>query len=494
MTSSPSDPHRQKANELLARWHRYPALFFREALGVTPWSKQIEMAEAIRTHRRVAVKSGQKVGKSALVAWVAIWWLFTRANAKVVLTAPSEHQVKNIIWPEVRGALGMMRRRPPVRLIEPTWCALDPRTGLRLPDGRALFCVTTDSPERMQGLSGANLLFCVDEGSGYPPDLWAPILGNLAGGGRVLTTGNPTQTSGEFYDAFTSASAFWHGMTISSWETPNAVADREVIPGLALRSHCEEMRAKWGEESIDYQVRILGEFPMQSSSSVIALKYVDAAFARWEGAKKPYGRLDIGVDVARFGDDDSVIALRRDVTAWIEKRINGMDGSKLAGEIAAILKAHRAPGERVAIRIDEIGVGTSVLDALRLANERGDLGPAVLITGINVQAVADDEDEYHALRDQLWFGVALFLKEGGAVQPDAMLKADLLAPEYGFDERGRRRVEKKDVTKKRLRRSPDSADALCLAVYSGRSGRIEPVSTNELEAFSRWDGVEGRGF
>lgn len=452
---------------LVKRWEHAPELFFREALCVDPWQKQIEIAQSVDQHDRTAVRSSQKIGKSAIASWIAAWWAFTRKGGQVVLTAPAAHQVENILWPEFRRALLPDPANPlKPRLIEPDWLAIDPRTGLRLPGERRVFCVTTNEPEKLQGLSGKNLLIIVDEGSGYPQELWAPLIGNMAGGAHMLTTGNPTQTSGEFYDAFHEKSEFWNGFHVSAYDTPNVIAGYEVIPGLASREWCEARKKEWGEESAEYQVRVLGNFPSQGASSIVSLLSYELSVKQWAATMALEGPLELGVDVARYGDDESVIAARIRRRAWIDDRMNGFDGNEVARRVATSIKSNRCAGQPVRVKVDGIGYGAAVVDALNSMNARGALGDNVLVYDINVANVADDEEKYHALRDQFWFMTSEWLKEGGVFKHDPKTKSELLGARYAFDERGRRKVESKKEMKKRIGRSPDGADALSLAIYA----------------------------
>jgi phage terminase large subunit len=367
------------------------------------------------------------------------------------MTAPAYHQIRNILWPEVsrlfRGA------RFPIGGV----LHKDPASGLELPHDRGIICISTDKPERIAGLSGSNILFLVDEGSGFPDDLWEPIFGNMAGGGRLLTTGNPTRTSGPFYEAFSSPE-FWHLIRVSSENTPNVLEGRAVIPGLATREWVEERRREWGEESAAYQVRVLGNFPTQADNAVIPLALAQAAQEREAPEDGP---LVIGVDVARFGDDESVIQPRRGSKAWPAIVVHGMDTVQLAGKVRQTVDELTRPGERPKLNIDEIGVGGGLVDVLK------DRHPGWDVCGVNVAERATS-DGFSKLRDQLWFSCRDWLKEGGSIPDDPKLFSELVAPTYSFDTQGRQKVESKDDIKKRLKRSPDRADALCLAVYSGR--------------------------
>lgn len=446
---------RRAAKRLIDRWGADPVLFAKEALGVTVWDDgadyddQAAILRAIVEHKKVACRSGQKTGKSTGLVIAAIWWAMVKARGTVVITAPSFHQVKNIIWTE----FARLYREAPIPLGGKLF--KDPASGWELPGGRRVFCVTTDKPERLQGLSGENLLCVVDEGSGYPDELWAPIFGNMQSGGSLLTTGNPTKTSGPFFDAFAHPES-WKLLHIDSENTPNARTGKRVVPGLATREAIETNRREWGEESAAFQVRVKGNFPTQADNAVIALGLVLASEERWPSATDDR-TLTLGVDVARFGDDESVVQPRRGLKAFEARARQGMDIVQLAGLVRQVARELRDGHETVRVNIDEIGVGGGLVDILQ---QDGDLE----VHGINVAERATAEG-YHLLRDQLWFACADWLKEGGAIPEDPKLHSELVAPTYKFDVQGRQKVESKDEIKKRLGRSPDRADALCLSIY-----------------------------
>ena len=439
-------------------------------LDIDPWSRQAEFFAAVARHHRVAVRSGHKIGKSTGFACLALWWVATRPRARVILTSAGDNQIATILWPELR--------RLHARAAEALGgtVALDPRTGLRFDDGRVVIGFSTDRPETAAGQSGDELLYLVDEASGIDERIMEAIEGNLAGGGRVALCGNPTQTSGTFYDAFTTKREFWHPVHISSEETPNASGIGEPIPGLATREYVEEKRRQWGEDSPLYAVRVRGDFPTQASNSVVGLELIEAARKRYPDVPDT-GPLEIGVDVARFGDDDSVIQPRRGKRAPVPRVIHGQDTVQVAGAVVQVAQELRRPGERVRVKVDVIGVGAGVADTLRQHQWLD-------VVDVNVAESAtatDDGPGYALLRDQLWFAVRDWLRDGGAFAPDEQLEAELVAPVYSFDTRGRIKVESKDSMKKRLKRSPDRADALALAVHEP----IVEVSTAALWARSK---------
>jgi len=431
-----------------------PANFCADILGSSLWAKQAEIATAVRDHKSVAVRSGHKVGKTRCVASLGLWWCATRPRALVILTSSSYTQVEEQLWPEVRKLYVAAERNG---------CSLGGKLnqtaggGIHWRDGRRMFGMSTDKPERMGGYSGDEMLFIIDEASGIDENIFEAIEGNMAGGAHKVLVGNPTQSSGTFYDAFHEQLELWHTIHVSSESSPNVIEGRVVIPGLAGPEWVERCRKAWGEDDPRYQVRVRGNFPGQAANAVIGLTVVEQAIARWNNTKAE-GALEIGVDVARFGDDDSVIIARRGKLAFRPVVIHGQDTVQIAGQALKVARALSNGTERPKIKVDGIGVGAGVVDQLRQY-------PEIDVLDVNVAASATD-DEYANLRSQICFATDDWLKDGGAIPNDKGLKAELVAPTYKFDARGRQVVEPKDAMKQRLKRSPDKFDALALSIYS----------------------------
>lgn len=476
-----------------------PVGFSREVLGVAPWSRQAEVMQAVDVHRHVYVRSGQKTGKSTAAACVALWWVTTRPRGTVVMTSSNAQQVKAILWRELR------------RIYQDAGCSRtiggllhkDPATGFDMGDGRAIYGLTADDAERIAGYSGDELLFIIDESSGFDDDLHEAIEGNLGGGGHELAMGNPTRATGWFIKGF--KSAVNKRIHIDSRESPNVVEGRKVVPGLATKEFVEELIAKYGIDHPVVQVRICGDPPDQGERSVVPLSAWTAAKARWialVGAARddatiqarlrdaarsaeaemartktktatPWtSRLHIGVDVARFGDDDSAIAPRRGDFVYPLGVVHGFDTVAVAGLALQRARALRSEhNERPVINVDVDGLGAGVADQLRRHSD-------VEVQDVSSASSASQKDEYHARRDEGWWGLREWLQAGGMVPPDDELEEEALAPVYGFDAQNRIHVEKKDAIKKRLGRSPDRADALWLSIqkhHAMRSFRVKGI-------------------
>lgn len=441
-----------------------PIDFFRDLLGFSPWEShvpgtpgQIDVLRALMAgHKSIAVRSGHKVGKSTVAAGIALWWFCTRPFARAVLTAPSNRQVKIILWREVRRLLRICRSRALARGVEfSDDCPKDPSTGIQTDDGRELIGFSTDDPDRFSGISSPNVIYIVDEAPGVAEPIYDALEGNRAGGATLLLTGNPTRTSGKFYDAFHRERSVFHCLHISSRNTPQG---KTAIPGLATAEWCEERRRVWGEDSSLYSVRVLGDFPKQASNAIISLALLEQSLSLWEGTEYE-GPLSIGVDPARFGDDDCVIQPVRGLKTYKPVILRSMDTIEIANAVIdAVLDLRKGPDELPVVNVDTIGVGAGVYDQLV---RKDDLLHAFACDNSR----RADSADYTNLRAQLHFNLRAWMEEGGAIHPDALLEGEIVAPVYTYDVRNRYQVESKDAIKERLHRSPDRADALMLAVY-----------------------------
>lgn len=479
--AEPCDP-------FFAKYRESPNDFARDLLGLSMWSRQRAVLNDLVSPEapRISVRSGHKVGKSTLDVAAATWFAATRPRARVILTAPTDRQVKGVLWKEIRRVLTPSR----CRVLGCSVPGKDPSTGLQWPDGREIFGVSTSQPENLAGFSSPEMLFIVDEASGYPGELFEAIEGNRAGGAGLLMTSNPTQTTGEFFESFNSKRALYTLHHISSAETPNVTGLEPPIPGLAGKPWVEEKRREWGVTSPQYQVRVEGNFPREASGAVIGFGLLEAAKDRW-AVTEPGPRLHLGVDVARYGDDESCIVARRGYFVLPPLAVTGFDTQEVAGLVMNTVRALYNSWEAVpVVKVDANGVGAGVVDALKRFSDAGE----IVLVEVNASERSDDEERYYNLRSQLHFGAKQFLQDGGTVPEDPHLETEMLAPRYTFDPRGRQRVESKDDIKKRLQRSPDRFDAYALAAYVPTTGRIvvPKTSTSNLPAYRM--GTEDRGF
>lgn len=441
-----------------------PVFFIERVLGRELWSKQREIAHAVRDHSRVAVRACHGPGKTFIAAGIVLWFL-RQPEARVVTTAPTWRQVKSLLWHEVNQQYN--RSRIPLGGI----CL---QTELKLPDGRYAIGLSTkpEDPEAFQGHHAKNILLVYDEASGIEQAIFDAGEGYLTtAGAKQLLIGNPTQASGEFYDAFHKNRANYHQIHISYADLPAFTGEEvseAVADHLTGREWVEAQKKRYGEGSPAYAVKVLGDFAEEADDTVFSIRGVENAQAREIEAVAPDAERVIACDVARFGSDETVIAVREAQRVRIRQHYVGNPTTETTGHMIRIAREvqEENPHAKVRMVVDDAGVGGGVTDQLR---EKG-----FKVTAFNGAEEAIEDDQYPNARSESWFRLSEQVEDID-LDGDEQLAADLLAPKYKLDSNGRRVVEPKDKTKKRLGRSPDRADAVLLAFAPERAEGIAEV-------------------
>jgi phage terminase large subunit len=443
-------PRAADAANVLQRAQRDPAWFAREVLGVHWWSKQVEIAEAVRDHRRTAVRSGHGVGKTYVAAGVALWFLYSFPDSRVISTAPTWQGVEKLLWHEINRLHGGARFPLGGQCLN---------VEIKLPDGRFAVGLSSDPAraEAFQGHHAPNILVIFDEASGIDRRIFEAAEGYMTTrGARMLLIGNPTQPAGTFFDAFHERSDEYNTLHVSALDSPaftgEFVSD-EVRARLTGPEWVADKRSSWGEDSPLFHVRVLGNFSTTADDTVVPLAAIEAAQQRHLDADPTQQRVTLACDIARFGSDETVLVERvgdrvRIIDTWV-----GKPTTYTVGRISA--QARRYPPPHLAIVIDDVGVGGGVTDQLR---EQG-----FEVVAFNGGERAWRRDDYPNRRSELWFQAREQLADLD-LDTDDRLAADLTAPRYTFDSAGRRVVEIKEQTKKRLGRSPDRGDAVLLTL------------------------------
>ena len=439
------------------KYQNDPVKFAIDILGIDPWDKQIEILEGVRDNKRVAVKSGHKVGKSNSAAILALWFYCSFDDARVILTSSTARQVREVLWREISKMYDRSKR------IDGKINEL-PASGLRAKDQRQIIGYTAQKKEDFAGTSGKNILYVFDEASGIPDEIFEAADGNMAAGARIVLFSNPTQSSGEFHAAFNKKSKFYKCITISSEETPNVIERREVIPGLASYEWIEQKKQEWGEDSPIYQIRIKGNFPDADSCTVVPFHLVNQAAERSKDQidyrNKDYqGKISIGVDPARFGEDFTSITFRRNKHVIRIVQENGLDSKEIIKLINSnYIEIKKDRELKPIVCVDSCGgYGSGIIDYL----DRKIFD----VKEVNVASKSTRPSEFVRLRDELWFNITEWLKSGKCILPDNdKLISELTCPLYTFDPKNRRQVQSKDEIKKKLKRSPDFADSLALSL------------------------------
>lgn len=436
--------------DFVRRYRHDPVLFVQEVLGQEPddWQKEFLTAIA-QGKRQISVRSGHGVGKSTAASWAMLWYFLTRYPVKVVVTAPTAAQLFDALFAELKS--WCLRLPDGLKaLIEPKQERIELKAD---PTGAFISARTAraESPEALQGIHSDNVMLVADEASGVPEAVFEAAIGSMSGENAVtLMLGNPTRTSGFFYDSQNKNRDKWHAMRVSCLDSKRVSA-----------AFVQSVIDSYGEESNAYRVRVLGEFPKSDYDTVISLGLVEDAMAR-DIQGSPSTQEVWGLDVARMGDDATALAKRRGgrLTEPVRKWRN-LDLMQTVGVVKAEWDALEEKERPTEILVDAIGLGAGVCDRLR------ELGlPA---RGINVSESPALKNSYTNLRSELWFKAKAWFEQRTCALPKGSeeLCADLVSVKYHPpNSSGKIAVESKDQTKKRLRRSPDLADAFVLTFAS----------------------------
>lgn len=443
--SSQSEWILNRLSDIFKRYRNDPVLFVREMLQVEPTEQQCALLEACAPEgAMVTIRSGHGVGKTCTLAWLILWFLWTRLNVRVPCTASTASQLRDVLWAE----LSVWRERLPKELRDATVIQND-RLMLAGEIGRTQYAVARtarrEDPTAMHGFHAPHLLYVVDEASGVPDEVFEVMRGALTEqNARVVMTSNPTKVTGYFYDTHMSDGArnMWTRLHFSCLDSP-----------LVSTKYVEQMKEEYGEGSDVYRVRVLGEFPRASITQFIPIDIVEEAQKRGAVLKREnfsYAPVILGADVSYFGDDRSALFLRQGLYAellWEGRNIDTKEYADLIARFAFELKHDR-------VFVDVTGVGAGVVDSLR--------GMGVSVTGVS-SASASSRGELHNKRMEMWWNMKEWLSEGGCIPNNVSLKEDLVAPEFTYSlNTGKMLLESKQSMKARKVRSPDLADALAL--------------------------------
>lgn len=443
----------------IAAYRDKPVEFVENVIGATPlqWQRDF-LSAAARGERRISIRAGHGVGKSTACAWLVIWHLTTRMPQKCVATAPTAPQLFDALFSEIKAQL---RKLPP--FIQDLFETTSERIVLKAAPESSFVSARTSSKERPEALAGIHsehVLLIADEASAIPEEIFEAAAGSMSGE-HALTVliGNPTRNSGLFYQTHHALKRDWFTMHVNCEDVP-----------FVSRDFIKQIASTYGEGSNAYRVRVLGEFSVAEDDTMISAELVDASMVR-DVAWDDNPPLVYGLDVARFGDDASVLVKRRGNIVTEIKMWRGLDLMQLTGAVVNEANLDR-PAE---ICVDSIGLGAGVADRLREVGQ-----PA---RDVNVAESAAMNPSADRLRDDLWLQMRDWLAQRACKLPqDPDLRMDLVSPRFTFTSSGKVKLESKAELKKRLRRSPDRADALALTFASTAAlvgGRYASWSKNK---------------
>lgn len=468
--------------------HQDPVRYVKGILGHRVWQRQADILRSVSVNARTSVKACHASSKSFTAAEAALWWITHFEDGIAITMAPVFKQVRLVMWGEIHR---MVRGS---RLVE--WPKVN-QTELRISDDRYLIGISTDAGVNLQGFHG-RILIILDEAVGIANDIHEAIEGIRAGGDvRILALGNPTVPGGWFYDTFHPSAVGWNTITISAFDSPNLrsieprvscdfdvpgvydpyqkdllatllVMEEEELhdnpwPFLTTRQWVKEKWLEWGVSGNPlWWSRVLGQFPPQADNALISLDWLEKS--RWAGPREDrYGNredgrspVDVGIDVAGPGEDETVVAIRCGgylIDMWV---FNEPDPR---GAVSRLLLewAHRIHS----INIDSNGIGYGLF--LHVADLMAERWPKIEVRGINVGAAPFDTLRFANLKAELYWNLRVIFQEGGIWGiEDETLRSQLLSIIYEIRPNGKTMIESKEEARKRGVKSPDRAEALML--------------------------------
>jgi len=454
------------------RYYDDPVGFVVHVLGVQPDPWQVRFLRAIaKGERRISVRAGHGVGKSTGCAWAIIWHAVTRYPQKTVCTAPTAPQLYDALWAETKFWFAKL---PPV--LRDLFDLLSDRIQLKeSPEGSFISARTSsrERPEALAGVHSAHVLLICDEAPGIDEGVYENASGSMSGDNAcTILIGNPTRLTGLFYKTHHQLRHQWFTMHVSCIDSPRVNAD-----------FVDQIRATYGEGSNQWRVRVLGEFPDREDDVLIAGELIEAAMTR-DIVVPPEAPLVYGLDVARFGNDRTVLCKRKGPVVTEVKPWSGLDLMQTVGHVLNEAEMDR-PAE---ICVDSIGLGAGVADRLRELSK----GLGFVVIDVNVSEASAVNVKAHRLRDDLWVQTRDWFQTRACKIPQMQeLRDELAAVTYSFSSAGKLLVESKEELKRRGMRSPDLADALCLtfASFAGRVGGRGGTTWRPGEALRR--GIRG---
>lgn len=442
--------------QILEACKRDPLLFVRHVLGVHLTKDQEEIFQLVWNNPKVAVPSGHTVGKSFLSAVIVLAFLYLHRNSKIITTSKSFQQCLRVLWANIRKLhgeakipLGGQLNKGELNL-GPDWFAI---------------AVANDNPDAFQGYHAQDILVIFDECQTIDREIWEATESICSSeNSHWLAISNPTQLSSQFYEVCNNDPE-WSVKRLSCLDHPNVLEQRMVVPGAVKPDWPAKMAELWGDDSPEYASRVLGEFPTQDDGTLITVDMLRKAL---EINRPIEDGLHMGVDLARFGDDKSVVTILDNGTVIAMYKWSQCDLMESCGKVIHYMKKYKVNPENV--HVDVIGLGAGLVDRMYELNYP--------VEGVNVgEGVKGDWSEFTAdtefrnRRAELWWVAATLLRRGHLVVPEEFkdIWTDLKDLRYKFDSRGKILMESKDKLKSRTGKSPDYGDSLILALSRANS-------------------------
>lgn len=461
-------------DKLITTYRNDPVFFAEHALGIYTWSKMRDVMNSVMRNKYTGVRACHGSSKTFTAAAIATWFFNMFPQSKVITTAPTGDQVRLLLWTEI----GKIYRTARFKLIGE--CQTMDIRDLDMAEHFA-HGFSTDRPQRAEGWHAPEILFILDEAKGIAQWMWDSMKGAIGGGhARVLaiSTTDGVQAGDKYHAIFTNEvqKKLWNRIHIDIDDLPTFTGEKmrtrdyktgalilkdiaELNIQLSTPEWKEECGNEWGEDSVLYLTKVRGEIVDETPRSIIRLSQVRKMFDNYSNPDfDDDGREEVGIDCAREGDDFTVAYKRKGMKVVGCVRIPDGKIHEQVDEIERKLLLGKKLESEMRIKVDDTGVGGGFTDEL---DRRGYKN----VIPVNFGQNAKDRDLYKNAISEMWFELAEKI-ERIACPDNARLMTQLTGRMAAdMTEKGQRVVEKKSIYKKRMKESPDDADAFLLCFY-----------------------------
>lgn len=460
------------ASDHIRRWREHPSQMVQELFGVIPDAWQHDVLEAFPHKQRIAMKSSKGPGKSSVEAWIGWNFLLTRPHPKIAATSISADNLADGLWTE----MAKWQQRSELLKQTFTWTKTrifandHPETWWMAARSWSQTADRSQQANTLAGLHADYILFLLDESGGIPDSVMAAAEAALSSGieSHIVQAGNPTALSGPLYRACTVERRLWHIIEITS--DPD---DPKRSPRVSEQWAREQIE-KYGRDNPWVMVNVLGQFPPSSLNALIGPDELAAAMNRYYRPEEiGQAPMILGIDVAAFGEDASVIFPRRGIQAFKPIRFRNIDSTQGAGQVNRYWSELNAE----AVFIDATGgFGAGWIDQLRNLNRTP--------IGVQFAGRAHHPERFANKRTEMYFDAVQWIKDGGALPDVPELVAALTQTTYTFS-KDRLLLEPKDDVKSKIGYSPDDADAFILTHAEPVVAKMRVPAPRSLK--SDWD-------
>lgn len=408
---------------------------------------------------RISIVSGHGIGKSTLLSWLILWFLYVHPMAQVACTSPSKEQMYDVLWKELKKWIDKMPEQMAAFYLWET-------SHIRMKEAPEVWFARakTSSKENTEALAGVHadwVLMAVDEASGVEEPIFETMEGALTSGNiLVFLISNGTRNLGYFYDTHHKDAARWQNYAFDAEQSPRVHAQSVI-----------DWKEKYGEESVQYAIRVKGLFPdqgvMDDKGYVQLFNEKDLHFVAYDDQWRPVGRVIGALDASGEGQDESDWAARdRMRLAIVAAEQESTDKSMAAKSITLCDRFFIDPIDFV---IDAFGKGMNVAQEMALMTSQEKRPWRV--SPVNVGDPCEDESErefYINKRAEMFWKFMLWCRQGGELmecatpQETKKLKEELLSIRFKRTLNGRIQIMDKVQMKKLGFRSPNKADAAAM--------------------------------